>query len=78
MTRSMSTFSDSISSISRQANTRLTRRQESVLPREMYRYQLSTVVTHEGKLDNGHYWANVKSGCEWFHCDDEKGAFRRG
>ncbi|KAJ9110052.1 hypothetical protein QFC20_003126 [Naganishia adeliensis] len=46
--------------------------QESVLPREMYRYQLSTVVTHEGKLDNGHYWANVKSGCEWFHCDDEK------
>lgn len=41
----------------------------------MYRYQLSTVVTHEGKLDNGHYWANVKSGCEWFHCDDEKGMF---
>lgn len=39
----------------------------------MYRYELSTVVTHEGKLDNGHYWANVRSGCEWFQCDDEKG-----
>jgi hypothetical protein len=49
-------------------------RQEGVLPREMYRYQLSTVVTHEGKLDNGHYWANVRSGCEWFQCDDEKGS----
>ncbi|GHJ84852.1 hypothetical protein NliqN6_1254 [Naganishia liquefaciens] len=46
--------------------------QEDQLPREMYRYQLSTVVTHEGKLDNGHYWANVRSGCEWFQCDDEK------
>lgn len=50
------------------------RRQEGILPREMYRYQLSTVVTHEGKLDNGHYWANVRSGCEWFQCDDEKGS----
>ncbi|KAJ9095656.1 hypothetical protein QFC21_005528 [Naganishia friedmannii] len=36
--------------------------QSNSLPREMYRYTLSTVVTHEGKLDNGHYWADVKSG----------------
>lgn len=43
------------------------------LPTELYRYKLVTVVTHEGKLDNGHYYADVESGCEWFHLDDEKG-----
>ena len=41
----------------------------------MFRYQLVSVVTHEGKLDNGHYWACVNSGHEWFQMDDEKGQF---
>ena len=36
-------------------------------------YDLFAVVTHEGKLDNGHYWADVLSGDEWWHCDDDKG-----
>lgn len=44
----------------------------SLLPEDMYTYELSTVVTHEGRLDNGHYWADVRAGCEWFHCDDDK------
>lgn len=35
-------------------------------------YDLIAVVTHEGKLENGHYWADVKSGTEWFRCDDDK------
>lgn len=39
----------------------------------MYRYDLFAVVTHEGKLDNGHYWADVLSSGEWWHCDDDKG-----
>lgn len=36
------------------------------------------MVTHEGKLDNGHYWADVLTtttpggGGEWWHCDDDK------
>lgn len=47
----------------------------TLLPEDMYRYELSTVVTHEGRLDNGHYWADVRAGCEWFHCDDDKSEF---
>lgn len=43
------------------------------LPDEMYLYDLFAVVTHEGKLDNGHYWADVLSENEWWHCDDDKG-----
>lgn len=43
------------------------------VPDEMYRYDLFSVVTHEGKLDNGHYWADVLSSGEWWHCDDDKG-----
>lgn len=39
----------------------------------MYRYDLFSVVTHEGKLDNGHYWADVLNSGEWWHCDDDKG-----
>lgn len=46
---------------------------ESDLPNELYQYDLFAVVTHEGKLDNGHYWADVLSGNEWWHCDDDKG-----
>ena len=42
---------------------------------EMYRYDLFSVVTHEGKLDNGHYWADVLNSGEWWHCDDDKGKF---
>ncbi len=45
------------------------------LPMDMYQYQLSAVVTHEGKLDNGHYWADVRNGSEWFRCDDDKSKF---
>lgn len=43
------------------------------LPSSLYLYDLFAVVTHEGKLDNGHYWADVRSGDEWWHCDDDKG-----
>lgn len=43
------------------------------LPSSLYNYDLFAVVTHEGKLDNGHYWADVRSGDEWWHCDDDKG-----
>jgi ubiquitin carboxyl-terminal hydrolase 22/27/51 len=39
----------------------------------MFAYDLFAVVTHEGKLDNGHYWADVRCGDEWWHCDDDKG-----
>lgn len=39
----------------------------------MFEYELFAVVTHEGKLDNGHYWADVRTGDEWWHCDDDKG-----
>lgn len=42
------------------------------LPSSLYAYDLFAVVTHEGKLDNGHYWADVRSGDEWWHCDDDK------
>ena len=42
------------------------------LPSSLYEYDLFAVVTHEGKLDNGHYWADVLSGDEWWHCDDDK------
>lgn len=48
-------------------------RTPSELPAELYRYDLSAVITHEGKLDNGHYWACVRSGQEWFHLDDDRG-----
>jgi len=43
------------------------------LPDSVFRYDLFAVVTHEGKLDNGHYWADVLSSGEWWHCDDDKG-----
>lgn len=46
----------------------------SRLPDSLYEYDLFCVVTHEGKLDNGHYWADVLSEGEWWHCDDDKGA----
>lgn len=46
---------------------------EEELPSSLYSYDLFAVVTHEGKLDNGHYWADVRSGDEWWHCDDDKG-----
>ncbi|KAK8843445.1 hypothetical protein IAR55_007102 [Kwoniella newhampshirensis] len=42
------------------------------LPDSLYTYDLFAVVTHEGKLDNGHYWADVREGEEWWHCDDDK------
>ncbi|KAL7421461.1 hypothetical protein Q5752_004348 [Cryptotrichosporon argae] len=42
------------------------------LPDSVYAYDLFAVVTHEGKLDNGHYWADVRDGDEWWHCDDDK------
>ena len=42
------------------------------LPSSLYEYDLFAVVTHEGKLDNGHYWADVLSEDEWWHCDDDK------
>ncbi|ORY29156.1 hypothetical protein BCR39DRAFT_481921 [Naematelia encephala] len=44
------------------------------LPESLYLYDLFAVVTHEGKLDNGHYWADVLSSesAEWWHCDDDK------
>ncbi|WVQ81646.1 hypothetical protein IAT38_003771 [Cryptococcus sp. DSM 104549] len=42
------------------------------LPASLFMYDLFAVVTHEGKLDNGHYWADVRSGDEWYHCDDDK------
>jgi len=52
-------------------------RTPSELPAELYRYDLSAVITHEGKLDNGHYWACVRSGQEWFHLDDDRGELAR-
>lgn len=48
------------------------------LPASLYLYDLFAVVTHEGKLDNGHYWADVLSEDEWWHCDDDKGELRYG
>ncbi|WVR09196.1 hypothetical protein IAU60_006258 [Kwoniella sp. DSM 27419] len=42
------------------------------LPDSLFLYDLFAVVTHEGKLDNGHYWADVREGEEWWHCDDDK------
>ncbi|KAK1922440.1 ubiquitin specific protease [Papiliotrema laurentii] len=42
------------------------------LPSSLFEYDLFAVVTHEGKLDNGHYWADVLSGDQWWHCDDDK------
>lgn len=47
---------------------------QKALPASLFEYDLFAVVTHEGKLDNGHYWADVLSGDEWWHCDDDKGA----
>jgi hypothetical protein len=43
----------------------------------VFQYDLFAVVTHEGKLDNGHYWADVLSSGEWWHCDDDKGEWRK-
>ena len=42
------------------------------LPASLYQYDLFAVVTHQGSLDNGHYWADVLSEGEWWHCDDDK------
>ncbi|OWZ41330.1 hypothetical protein LQV05_004800 [Cryptococcus neoformans] len=49
-----------------------TDRKEKELPDSLYIYDLFAVVTHEGKLDNGHYWADVRDGEGWWHCDDDK------
>jgi ubiquitin C-terminal hydrolase len=49
------------------------RRREANLPAQLYKYRLVSVITHQGKLDNGHYWASVSSGCEWYRLDDDKG-----
>nr|XP_018259013.1 ubiquitin carboxyl-terminal hydrolase 22/27/51 [Kwoniella dejecticola CBS 10117]OBR81171.1 ubiquitin carboxyl-terminal hydrolase 22/27/51 [Kwoniella dejecticola CBS 10117] len=46
--------------------------EDHVLPDSLFLYDLFAVVTHEGKLDNGHYWADVREGEEWWHCDDDK------
>ncbi len=46
---------------------------DASLPPSVFMYDLFAVVTHEGKLDNGHYWADVLNGDEWWHCDDDKG-----
>nr|XP_019009672.1 ubiquitin carboxyl-terminal hydrolase 22/27/51 [Kwoniella pini CBS 10737]OCF48453.1 ubiquitin carboxyl-terminal hydrolase 22/27/51 [Kwoniella pini CBS 10737] len=46
--------------------------EDNVLPDSLFMYDLFAVVTHEGKLDNGHYWADVREGEEWWHCDDDK------
>lgn len=53
-------------------------RKEKELPDSLYIYDLFAVVTHEGKLDNGHYWADVRDGEEWWHCDDDKGGSKMG
>jgi ubiquitin carboxyl-terminal hydrolase 22/27/51 len=44
------------------------------LPSSLFDYDLFAVVTHEGGLNDGHYWADVLSGGEWYKCDDDKGA----
>nr|XP_019047792.1 ubiquitin carboxyl-terminal hydrolase 22/27/51 [Kwoniella bestiolae CBS 10118]OCF26722.1 ubiquitin carboxyl-terminal hydrolase 22/27/51 [Kwoniella bestiolae CBS 10118] len=46
--------------------------EQDILPDSLFIYDLFAVVTHEGKLDNGHYWADVREGEEWWHCDDDK------
>ncbi|OCF60293.1 ubiquitin carboxyl-terminal hydrolase 22/27/51 [Kwoniella mangroviensis CBS 10435] len=48
------------------------REEQDILPDSLFMYDLFAVVTHEGKLDNGHYWADVREGEEWWHCDDDK------
>lgn len=55
-----------------------TDRKEKELPDSLYIYDLFAVVTHEGKLDNGHYWADVRDGEGWWHCDDDKGEPKDG
>ncbi|WVF65721.1 hypothetical protein IAT40_000452 [Kwoniella sp. CBS 6097] len=51
---------------------RTTSKDDELLPDSLFLYDLFAVVTHEGKLDNGHYWADVREGEEWWHCDDDK------
>ncbi|WWC91368.1 uncharacterized protein L201_006311 [Kwoniella dendrophila CBS 6074] len=48
------------------------KKKDEKLPDSLFIYDLFAVVTHEGKLDNGHYWADVREGDEWWHCDDDK------
>lgn len=38
-------------------------------------YELSSVVVHKGKIDNGHYISYSRRGKEWFRFDDEKVVF---
>ena len=33
-------------------------------------YDLFGVAVHHGTMDKGHYTSYVRSGAEWFHCDD--------
>ena len=33
-------------------------------------YDLFGVAVHHGTMDKGHYTAYVRSGADWFHCDD--------
>lgn len=35
-------------------------------------FELSSVVVHKGKIDNGHYISYSRQGNEWFRFDDEK------
>ncbi|OCF44930.1 ubiquitin carboxyl-terminal hydrolase 22/27/51 [Kwoniella heveanensis CBS 569] len=60
------------SSDSGSQRNRATNKDENLLPDSLFLYDLFAVVTHEGKLDNGHYWADVREGEEWWHCDDDK------
>ena len=39
-------------------------------PRPEQLYDLFGVAVHHGTMDKGHYTAYVRSGAEWFHCDD--------
>jgi len=33
-------------------------------------YNLFATVNHTGNLQSGHYIANIKSGDNWYHCND--------
>lgn len=35
-------------------------------------YELSSVIVHKGKMDNGHYVSYSREGDEWFLFDDSK------
>ncbi|GAA5932515.1 UBP-type zinc finger domain-containing protein [Sporobolomyces koalae] len=42
------------------------------LPKDEYRYNLLSVVAHEGSLSQGHYTTYVRGTDDFFHIDDEK------